>query len=239
MTSIDISARNAKPFHEIYESRWLQGYVRSKIATDPVYRGVWNRVGSRNNPLLDLGCGVGVLAFYLRERGWLAPITGIDTDLPKIEAARSVAVGRYEGLHFEVGNALDSLRGFRGDVVMLDLLHYLADDDQDLLIRRATEAAAGGGMILIRDCLREPGWRFALTSLEERFARAIRWLNVPMLNFPSRDRIVGTLQACGFKVEVEPMWGRTPFNNYLITATSAPGQAVAAKSSDHQNDVMA
>ena len=223
MASSDISARNAKPFHKLYESRWLRSYVRSKVASDPVYRGVWNRVSSRNNPLLDLGCGVGVLAFYLRERGWRAPITGVDTDLPKVEAARSVAAGRYEGLHFEAGNALDSLCEFRGDVVMLDLLHYLTDDDQDLLIRRATMAAAGGGMIIIRDCLREPGWRFVLTSLQERFARVIRWLNVPLLNFPSRDRIVGTLQARGFEVEIEPMWGRTPFNNYLIIATSVPG----------------
>ena len=223
MTSTDISVRNARPFYKLYESRWLRNYVRSKLASDPVYLSVWSRVGSRNNPLLDLGCGVGLLAFYLRERGWSAPITGIDTDPPKIKAAQGVAAGRYEGLHFEVGNALDYLREFRGDVAMLDLLHYLTDEDQDLLIRRATEAAAGGGMIVIRDCLREPGWRFALTSLQERFARAIRWLNVPMLNFPSRDRIVGTLQACGFKVEVEPMWGRTPFNNYLITATSVPG----------------
>lgn len=208
------------PFHGFYESRWLRNYVRSKVASDPVYPGAWSRFGPRNNPLLDLGCGVGVLAFYLRERGWQAPITGIDTDLPKIMAARKVAEGRYEGLSFEVGNALDALCGFRGDVVMLDLLHYLTDEDQDRMILSATEAAASGGMIVIRDCLREPGWRFMFTSLQERFARAIHWLNVPMLNFPSRDRIVGALQARGFKVEVEPMWGRTPFNNYLITATS-------------------
>lgn len=225
MTPSDISASNAKPFHGFYESRWLRNYVRSKLASDPVYPGVWNRVGPRNRPLLDLGCGVGVLAFYLRERGWQAPITGIDTDLPKIEAARSVAAGRYEGLHFEVGNAHDCLTGFHGDVVMLDLLHYLTDQDQELLIIRAAEAAAGGGMVLIRDCLKEPGWRFTLTGLQERFARWIRWLNVPMLNFPSRERIVGILKARGFMVEVEPMWGRTPFNNYLITATSLPVQS--------------
>ena len=223
MASTGISAKKAKPFHRLYESRWLRNYVRSKLASDPVYRGVWNRVGSRNNPLLDIGCGVGILAFYLREREWRAPITGIDIDLPKIEAARNVAAGRYEGLQFEVGNALDALLEFHGDVVMLDLLHYLTDDDQELMIRRATAAAAGGGMIVIRDCLRERGWRFAFTSFQERFARAIRWLNVPMLNFPSRDRIVGTLEAHGFVVEVEPMWGRTPFNNYLITATSLSG----------------
>lgn len=220
MTSTEVTGSHARPFHELYRSRWLQGYVRSKIASDPVYKGVWNRLASRSNPILDLGCGVGVMAFYLRERGGRAPITGVDTDLPKIEAARAVAAGRYEGLQFEVGNALDALREFRGDVVMLDLLHYLTDDEQDLLIGRAADAASGGGMILIRDCLREPGWRFALTSLEERFARAIRWLNVPMLNFPSRNRIVGALHARGFEVEVEPMWGRTPFNNYLITAKS-------------------
>lgn len=220
MTFTEISSRNAKPFHEFYESRWLQGYVRSKIVSDPVYMGVWNRVASRNNPLLDLGCGVGVLAFYLRERGWRPPITGVDTDLPKIGAARKVAAGRYDGLTFESGNALDALDEFRGDIVMLDLLHYLTDEDQRRLLIRAAEAAADGGMILIRDCLREPGWRFAITSLEERFARMIRWLNVPMLNFPSRTRIVDTLRARGFEVEIEPMWGRTPFNNYLITATS-------------------
>src|SRR5207247_1223560 len=66
-------------------TRSVRMYVRWKIASDSVYDAVYQRA---RGPILDLACGAGVLAAYLRARGCDAPITGIDHDARKIEVAQ-------------------------------------------------------------------------------------------------------------------------------------------------------
>ena len=63
----------------------VQRYTRSKLRTDPLYEGVFAILEARHQPLLDVGCGMGILAMYLRERGWLLPILGVDYDERKIQ----------------------------------------------------------------------------------------------------------------------------------------------------------
>jgi hypothetical protein len=46
------------------------------------------------------------------------------------------------------------------------------------------------------------------------FARGVRWTKGERLNFPMRSRIVDAF--AGFTAEITPMWGATPFNNYLF-----------------------
>ncbi|MGZ4778569.1 MAG: hypothetical protein ACXV5L_05190, partial [Thermoanaerobaculia bacterium] len=58
--------------------------------------------------------------------------------------------------------------------------------------------------------------RYRLTYAAELFARSVRWLKAGELNFPTRESIVGPFREKGFEVEVSPLWGRTPFNNYLF-----------------------
>jgi len=55
-------------------------YVASKIATDPLYPAAFGALRECALPLLDIGCGMGVFAFYLRGRGWQPAILAIDYD---------------------------------------------------------------------------------------------------------------------------------------------------------------
>ena len=66
--------------------------------------------------------------------------------------------------------------------------------------------------------LREPGWRFRATILEERLLRALRWMRYPVTHYPEREEIEAPLRAAGFVTRVRPLWGRTPFNSYLFLA---------------------
>jgi len=187
----------------LYPTRFLRSYVRSKVANDPVYAAVYERT---NGPIVDLGCGAGVLAAYLRARGRDVPLRGVDQD------ARKIAVAQRLGLRdatFTVGDAADL--ELRGTVVMLDLLHYLDDAARAELLRRA---AATATTVIIRDAIRDGSWRYRATYVEEMFARAVRWLRVERLNFPTREAIVDAFP--GFDAEVVPLWGRLPYNNYLF-----------------------
>lgn len=195
-----------------FTSRFLRSYTRSKLRRDPMYSAVLERLQGSSAPLYDVGCGVGLLEFFLRESGFANPIIGIDHDPRKVAEAKRIA-GQYANLDFRKGDARDPIP-VGSNVVLLDVLHYFSDEDQRLILRNAAAAATGGGIVIVRDAIRDGSLRYRLTALQESFSRAIRWLRAERLNFPSRAQI--TTPFGGFVEEVVPMWGGTPFNNYLF-----------------------
>jgi SAM-dependent methyltransferase len=190
-----------------YPTRFLRHYVRGKIAGDPLYAAVFERLRDSRDPILDVGCGAGFLALYLRERGIAVPIRGIDHDGTKIAIASQVA---DESMSFVKGDARDAGQ-WSGTVLLLDLLHYLDAEQQRHMLERAASQAA---TVVVRDAVNDGSWRYRVTYAQEVLARAIGWLNVERLHFPTRDAI--TRPFVDFEAEVVPLWGRTPFNNYLF-----------------------
>ncbi|HSP35551.1 MAG TPA: class I SAM-dependent methyltransferase [Thermoanaerobaculia bacterium] len=195
-----------------FDSRFLRSYTRSKLSTDPVYRAVLERLRESTAPLYDIGCGVGLLEFYLRENGVECPITGIDHDERKIATANAIGAN-YIDVHFRIGDARDPVPP-RSNVVLVDLLHYFTTVEQQQILGRVADA--DGDLVLIRDAIRDGTLRYRITAAQERFSRAIRWLRAERLNFQTREEVIDPFRARGYRVEVEPMWGRTPFNNYLF-----------------------
>lgn len=202
----DLARRVASHF----DSWFLRGYARGKIDGDPAYGAVFRHVPEM--PLLDVGCGIGLLSFYLRERGFRPAIDGVDHDAKKVAAANAIAP-RYEGLTFRTGDARAPL-DFRGSVILLDLLHYFDDATQARILVNAAACVPAGGAVIVRDALRDGSWRYRLTYAQETFSRAILWLKAERLNFPTRATLVAPF--AGFTIEETPLWGATPFNNYLF-----------------------
>jgi len=190
-----------------YPRGFLRAYVRGKLASDPVYAAVYERLRESKQPVLDVGCGIGLLELYLRSRGFEQPMAGIDHDARKIRIAQEFASdGRTS---FSVGDA----RAFAasGTVVLLDVLHYFTDADQQAILGNAQTA----GMILIRDAVRDGSLRYRATYAQETLARIGGWLKAERLNFPTRQSIEQSFNGA-FSTEVVPMFGRSPFNNYLF-----------------------
>lgn len=197
-----------------FRSRFLKNYVAPKLATDPLYRAVAERLEGHALPLTDIGCGVGLMAFYLRERGVQVPITGLDHDRRKVDAAREIAA-QYEGLTFATADARDPIRAGTS-VLLLDVLHYLSDSAQSRVLEMIAAGVPDGGLVIIRDAVRDGSIRYRVTMAAEMFARGVRWLKAERLNFPARETIVQPFRDRGFSEEIVPLWGRTPFNNYLF-----------------------
>ncbi|HEV8661275.1 MAG TPA: class I SAM-dependent methyltransferase [Thermoanaerobaculia bacterium] len=191
-----------------FDSRFLRSYARGKIRSDPVYRAVLERLRGSDAPLFDIGCGVGLLEFYLRENGFRNAITGIDHDERKVAKANAIAA-QYSDLRFRVGDARDPMpTGVT--VILIDVLHYFSEDDQRAILDHALSAHS----VMIRDAVCDDSLRYRVTVAQERFSRAVHWLRADRLNFPKRETIVAPFHD--FHQEIVPMWGRTPFNNYLF-----------------------
>jgi len=206
----------------LYDRREVRWYVRMKVRTDPVYPAVAQQLQDAEEPLLDLGCGVGLLPFFLREQGFRAPIIGVDFDRRKIDIARSAAT-RYRDIDFIAADARD---GFPADhnVVMLDLLHYLDSETQRHILASAARVAR---VVIIRQGVRDASWRYRFTAWVDAIGRTVRWMKAEALNYPAREEIVAAFS--GFTAEVIPLWGRTPYNNYLFVfrRAASPGMTNA------------
>ncbi|HEV7763670.1 MAG TPA: class I SAM-dependent methyltransferase [Thermoanaerobaculia bacterium] len=205
MNDHDVAERLAA----LYDRRSLQGYVRWKVRTDPAYAAVRDSLRGRTTPLLDLGCGVGLLPLYLREHGHSAPITGIDFDQRKIDVARKAAQG-YDAIEFLAGDARARLPTDR-DLVILDILHYFDAKSRQTILENASHTK---GVVVIRQGIRDGSWRHRLTAFVDGLARVMRWMKAEKLEFPTRDEIVA--HFADFDAEIRPLWGRMPYNSYLF-----------------------
>ena len=195
---------------------WLRSYVRNKLRSDRIYPEAYDLLGRSAEPILDIGCGVGLLAFYLRERACAQPILGLDLDARKIDCGAEIATRAYRDVELRFQDVATALPDFRGNVVLFDVLHYLPEAGQTSLLTRLAERVAPGGVLIIRDSLREMRPRYWLTWLAEKFAQAISWNIDRALHFPSRASIDDIFDGREFERTNRPLWGRSPFNNYIF-----------------------
>ena len=206
---------NGEEIARHFRGRWLQGYARGKLRSDPVYRASFERIGASALPLLDVGCGIGLHAFYLRERGYRAPILGLDVDEKKIAAGQAVAAAHYRDVILRTGDGA-AMPEFSGNVSLLDVLHYFSSDAQNTLLAGLAQRTASGGWCLIRTTPRDGSWLFRATQTLEWFARGIAWMTRPAVAFPALASIAEAFPEAEFSRDIGPLWGNTPFNSWLL-----------------------
>jgi SAM-dependent methyltransferase len=195
-------------------------YTRSKLLTDPLYDGVYRELESSGLPLLDIGCGLGILAMYLRERGWNNPVFGFDYDANKIKRGESMLErGAYAEISLKQGDARTGLPDHQGDVSILDIMQFFNEDEQTALLAEAGKRVAPNGRLIIRSGLKEKNLRFFITWLVDVFAKCTLWMKAAPIHYPTAEFFRSVLEAQGFVVRIRPFWGKTPFNNYLILAS--------------------
>ncbi len=200
-----------------FSQRWLRGYVGSKLRRDPVYPAAYELFSGSDEPILDVGCGVGLLAFYLRERGCRQPILGLDVDARKIRQGMRIAQQRYRDVDLRTQDIQGPTPGFfRHDCSFRCAPLSAARTTDGVAYRISPDASRPAGLLVIRDCPRDNGPRFWMTWAAEKFAQAVSWNLNTSLHFPSRERINGAFSEIEFERESRPLWGTSPFNNYLF-----------------------
>lgn len=198
---------------------WLPHYTSCKLRTDPLYDGVYHELKGSGLPLLDIGCGLGILAMYLRERGWRNAVRGFDFDASKIKGGRIMLTsGVYEGISLSQGDARRGLPEHSGNVAILDMLQFFDDVEKATLLKSAAARVAPGGMLIVRSCLFEKNLRFYTTLIGDMFAKLTFWMKAAPIHYATAEFFLSALEAEGLEVEIRPFWGKTPFNNYLILA---------------------
>lgn len=195
-------------------------YVRGKLAADPLYGGIIAVLTDSRAPLLDLGCGLGLLAHTLRRAGVALPYRGVDNDVHKIDRARIAA--QRAGLaatQFDTMDLSTTLPEHAGSVALLDVLQFLAPTAQERLLDAAVAMLTPGASLVLRCGLDDGSWRAQVTRKVDEFSRWVRWMNAAPTRYPSRDALEQRFAAAGLQTTFSPLFGRTPFNNWRIVAT--------------------
>jgi cyclopropane fatty-acyl-phospholipid synthase-like methyltransferase len=210
----------AKKIASRYPTPFLRHYTYWKTVTDPVYPAACEILRKTPSlPLLDLGCGAGQFAFFLRECGYDAPLLGVELDAEKAHIANRIAEAHDLSARFLALDYREMCEPHRGHVCLLDVLQYIPLNEQrEMLARAAGFVNESGGVFIARNGLKDDSKRYAISRLVDRFARAIRWISAPPVDYPTRELFEEVLGSAGLKVEVRPLWGGTPFNNHLIIA---------------------
>lgn len=198
-------------------SRWLRGYVRGKLAWDPIFPLARREIVLRQQPVVDIGCGIGLLGISMRAAGIPLRFRGTDIAPWKVNKAKdAVRYYGFEDIGFDVADALATQIPPGATVCMVDVLHYLDPASQSAMLGRLADAAHAGSLIVIRTGLRGAGLRYMLTLLEEFWTRITGWIRGGAINFPARSDLEGFFAERHLIASITPLWGRTPFASHLV-----------------------
>ena len=221
----DIARRIASAFapERWHGSRMHYYYARTKLRTDPLYPGVIDALRGSSAPLLDLGCGLGLLAHALRAAGIDLPYRGVDNDAPKIAAAqRAAANAALAGVAFDCMDLARTLPAHRGSVAILDVLQFVPPEAQDRILDAAIAMLEPGARLVIRTGLDDGSARARTTRRIDSLSRALGWMNAGPKRYPNADALRARFDAAGLASEFTPLYAGTPFNNWRVVA-SYPG----------------
>lgn len=212
-----LSPESLEAIASLCPRRWDYYYTRSKLSTDPVYGAVLKHVRDSQLPVLDIGCGMGLLAHYLHAMGHKVSVSGFDYDVRKIRAAQIMAKKAGQtNVSYEHGDARLQMPDFHGHVVILDILQFFTQAEQNALLESAAARVAPGGSLIIRSGLRDVSWRFRITVLVDYIAKIGFWMKAAPTRYPDALQFQQVLEKAGLQVSIQPLWGGTPFNNFLI-----------------------
>ena len=203
-----------------YGNRWHYYYSRIKLGSDPLYPGVAEALRGSEAPVLDLGCGIGLLAHALRAEALAIEYIGVDNDAGKIaKARRAAAESGLDGVSFEVVDLASGFPPHHGSVAILDVLQYLDDASQQRLLDAAIAMLTPGARLVIRSGIEDGSRRMRVTRGFDRAANALGWMNTAPKGYPTEDALRGTLRRAGLEATFSSLRGNTPFNNWLVVAT--------------------
>jgi SAM-dependent methyltransferase len=213
--------------------RFAWHFARGKLRHDPVFRTLLTDATiPRGARVLDIGCGLGLLASVFAEcdalaiaNAWpscwgTAPTgvryTGIDLMRQDIARAEQALAAMASPAHLICGDMRTTPLPACDVVVVLDVLHYVPPTAQDDLLARIRLALTPGGRLLLRVGDASQRARFVASQWIDRAVVFARRGRLPLLWGRTSAQWRAALEALGFRVRAQPMSRGTPFANVLL-----------------------
>jgi 2-polyprenyl-3-methyl-5-hydroxy-6-metoxy-1,4-benzoquinol methylase len=132
--------------------------------------------------ILDLGCGHGLLSFYLAAAAPDRRVVGVDIDEDKLVEARRSAARSTLGERVSFvdisptwipGDPLPGVATQWDAIVCVDVLYLLGEQRCREVLRAAAGALAPGGRVVVKELGTWPAWKYRVSRLQERLAVSV------------------------------------------------------------------
>ena len=195
-------------------------YSQVKLHTDPLYPAVLQALSGTQAAVLDLGCGLGLLAHTLRRDGQMMPYYGVDLDADKIGRGQQIAAkSGFKDVRLEVLDLGQGMPQHQGSVTILDVLQFLSSERQAELVAKCASCLTPGSKLVIRTALAGDARLSRMTRILDHAAHKIGWMQAQPKHYPDLDQLETLLSARGLKVSRTHLSGpKTPFNLWLMVA---------------------
>jgi SAM-dependent methyltransferase len=209
---------------------YAYNFARGKLSSDPVFRALLEHgLLLGRGHILDLGCGQGLLASWLRAallcyesgswpQGWPPAPTprstrGIELMGRDVERARA-ALG--PACEISQGDIRSTDFGTTDAVVILDVLHYMTREEQLHVLKRVRAALPERGLLLLRIGDADGGLRFRYSQWVDKLVMLFRGHSPVNTHCRSATQWREIVRKCGFEVQATPMSEGTRFANVLL-----------------------
>lgn len=163
-------------YNYLYKGPILEWYVRIKMRFETKNFEFYDKEIGNRKKIIDIGCGLGYLGYFLHYRDETREILGIDYDEEKIAIAQN-GYDKKAQLNFETGDVRD-IEFEKSDVIFFnDVLHYLNPEQQFEVLSKTVSKLNENGLIFIRDGITDDAARHALTQKTERYSTSIAKFN--------------------------------------------------------------
>jgi 2-polyprenyl-3-methyl-5-hydroxy-6-metoxy-1,4-benzoquinol methylase len=168
--------------------------------------------------VLDVGCGHGSFALYLKARSPRREVVGVDVDGAKLASARRAAAAAGLDVGFAEAPGGELPAGPWDAVTVVDVLYLLGQDRALDLVTRAAGALGPGGVLAVKEIDVRPRWKYELARAQEMVStRVTRITAGDGVAFVPPELVVGAMQAAGLTVARHPLDRGSLHPHLLIT----------------------
>lgn len=163
--------------------------------------------------VLDVGCGTGTLILAASVAGKVRQALGVDISghaLAQARMAASVLTDYGSRLTFQQCESPDEIEGQWEAVLMVDVLHHVPIEKQEIFWKAAALRVSTGGRLIYKDMCHRPMWRVGMNRLHDLVV-AKQWIQeVPL------DTVKKWALESGFKVTHEERYTRFWYGHELL-----------------------
>lgn len=160
----------------------------------------------RTGRVLEVGCGHGLLCFYLALSSPARSVVGVDIDAHKIELARDAAdhlVAGEASVTFAVVAPGDLPEGEFEAVLIADVLYLMPEDMRRAVLAACVQRLAPGGVLVVKEVDVTPRWKHRIAHLQEVLAtRVFRFTEGEALEIAPMADFASQLRDAGLDVEI-------------------------------------
>ncbi len=218
-------------------------FANGKLQYDPVYREILKKgMLPETGTFLDLGCGQGLLLamlavapkLYTDQKwpgDWPPPpslhLHGVEKRRSRARIARSALNG---GAVIEVNDLREANLPDCQAAALVDVLHYLGREEQDVLLNRLVGVLGPAGVLLIREVDADGGMKFKAVQVAERIRSLARGNFRQKFHYRSTRAWIHRLEELGFKTTIVQTVEGTPHAKVLVHARKGdPGRTEVRK----------